>query len=130
MIAHGCTYYPLSIGDMLYRGDTCLACGKDRGGSPPVLPPPVLLAITPNNGPPGGGTSSVVQCQAGDTLADVTAVMYGATPGENLRGSNPTQRIVDSPPGAEGAVSVTAVTPRGTSNAVQFFYNAADEEAP
>jgi hypothetical protein len=96
---------------------------------PPVpLPPPFATDILPTTGPLSGGTPTVVLVQA-PGAADVTAVMYGSRPGTSVSASNPNQVRSTSPPGDddEGATLVTVVTPRGPSNAVQFYYQPAGE---
>lgn len=89
---------------------------------PPPPPPPAISSITPNNGPEGGGTSSAVLGAAGTDMRELTGITYGGEAGA-LGGGNITQRIAISPPG-NGLVNVTVTGPGGTSNPVQFQYNA------
>ena len=92
----------------------------------PLGPPPSIQSVLPGQGPAAGGTQTAVLC---DTPAeDATAVTFGGVPGTDFSVANPVQIRATSPPGPpDQLVDVLLLTPRGPSNAVQFYYLATEE---
>jgi len=80
---------------------------------PNVLPTDSVLDFTPGSGPEAGGTDVVV---TGEDFTNVTQVLFGSTPGTNVRVISTTQLIVTSPAGTgvapisveQGNTSVTS----------------------
>ena len=75
--------------------------------------PPLVSGVFPDTGVTTAGTTVTV---TGSSLAGVTAVYFGSTPGTGLNlASNDKSLTVVSPQGSPGTVDVTVVTANGTS---------------
>lgn len=83
------------------------------------LPPPILTSATPASGPTAGGTTVVL---TGSGLATATNVLFGGTPASSFTVVSDSQVNAIAPAGAAGTVSVTVVTPGGTSNGTGYTY--------
>lgn len=83
---------------------------------------PTLTGIAPAAGPTSGGTAVTL---FGQDLSGATAVEFGGTPGTDVSVSAAgTMVTVTSPPSISDGISVTVVTPSGTSNGEPFLFTA------
>lgn len=80
------------------------------------VPVPALSSVTPGQGPLYGGTNVTL---AGTHLTLTGTVVFGTTPASFAVLSDSTV-TADAPAGSAGPVTVTVVTPGGTSNAISF----------
>ncbi|MBO8194636.1 IPT/TIG domain-containing protein [Streptomyces oryzae] len=89
----------------------------------PTQSPPMLLAAVPNSGPTTGGNTVLL---IGMGLSNVTNVSFGGTPAIVLSQDFPLGLLVSvsAPAHAAGTVPVTVTTTAGTSNAVNYTYQA------
>ncbi len=78
---------------------------------------PTLTGLSPVSGSPGGGTTVKL---TGTNLYGAIQVDFGSSPA-TITSETSTSITVKTPPGS-GAVSVTAMTFAGTSNALTFTY--------
>ncbi|MFI8854781.1 IPT/TIG domain-containing protein [Streptomyces sp. NPDC053499] len=92
---------------------------------PPFPPqsPPLLLAAVPISGPTSGGNTVLL---IGMGLSNVTNVSFGGSPAIVLSQDFPLGLVVavSAPAHAPGTVPVTVTTSAGTSNAVNYTYQA------
>lgn len=84
-------------------------------------PAPTLSSLSPNNGTTAGGTSVTL---TGTNLSSTSAVSFGGTAATGIVNMSATQARCTSPAKSAGTYSVTATTPGGTSNGVNYTYNA------
>jgi len=84
-------------------------------------PLPTISSLSPNNGTTAGGTSVTL---TGTNLTSTTSVSFGGTAATGIVNVSGTQVRCTSPAHSAGTVSVTATTANGTSNGVNFTYNA------
>ena len=82
--------------------------------------PPAITNVSPTHGPAAGDTPITI---TGTNLTGATGVNFGNAPATNVQAVNATTVTAHSPAGA-GQVPVTVVTPGGTSNSVQYSYDA------
>ena len=80
-----------------------------------LQPPPAITSLAPATGPAAGGTVVTID---GHDLTGATAVDFGSTPAASFSVKSDTQIQAVAPPGAPGAVDVTATTVAGTTPAV------------
>jgi hypothetical protein len=80
---------------------------------------PSITSIGPNRGPLEGGTSVVI---TGANLTEATQVLFGTTAASSFSIDSATQITATAPAGTAGNVSITVVTPYGSSNAATFTY--------
>lgn len=80
------------------------------------LSQPTLTSLTPAQGPAGSGT---VVTLSGTNLTTATAVRFGTDLAQFVVVS-PTRIEAVAPPGTAGSVTVTVITPAGTSNGLPF----------
>ncbi len=86
-----------------------------------VTPAPTLSSIAPTSGTTAGGTACTL---TGTNLTGCSAVSFGGTAGTGIVVDSSTQVRVASPAKSAGTYSVTATTPGGTSNGVNYTYTA------
>lgn len=84
--------------------------------------PLTVTLLDPNHGPTTGGTTVTI---TGTGFTGATAVTFGGSPGASLSVASDTELTVRTPARVAGAVNVVVVTPRGSSTAVTFTYEAA-----
>ncbi|WP_405584205.1 beta strand repeat-containing protein [Streptomyces sp. NBC_01190] len=77
---------------------------------------PVLTSLIPNQGAAAGGT---IVTLTGTNLTGATAVLFGGVPAPFTAVSD-TQLVATAPAGAAGPVTVTVVTPGGTTGGLTF----------
>jgi len=82
---------------------------------------PTLSSINPTSGTTAGGTVCTL---TGTNLTGTTGVSFGGTAGTSIVNVSSTSVRATSPAKAAGTVSVTATTANGTSNGVNYTYNA------
>ncbi|GGO98874.1 IPT/TIG domain-containing protein [Wenjunlia tyrosinilytica] len=82
---------------------------------------PILLALVPSQGPTAGGNTVTI---IGIGLSGATSVLFGGTPAitytVQFDGA-----IIATVPAGTGTVPVTVTTPGGTSNSLNYTYQAA-----
>jgi len=82
---------------------------------------PTLSSISPTSGTTAGGTVCTL---TGTNLTGTTGVSFGGTAGTSIVNMSATQVRCTSPAKSAGTYPVTATTANGTSNGVNFTYNA------
>ena len=82
---------------------------------------PSLSAINPTSGTTAGGTACTL---TGANLTGCSAVSFGGTAATGISVVSSTQVRCTSPAKSAGTISVTATTSNGTSNGVNYTYNA------
>ncbi len=81
---------------------------------------PAITTLTPVKGPIAGGTTVTI---AGTNLEGASSVMFGSVAGTSVTVSPlGTSLTVKSPAEAAGTVSVTVITPGGTSNGLNYKF--------
>ncbi|UAK31851.1 IPT/TIG domain-containing protein [Nocardia asteroides] len=95
--------------------------GTSNGVSYTYLLVPGLDSVVPNSGPVEGGNTVVL---TGTDLTGVTSVLFGAVAASSFTILSGTQISAVVPAGT-GTVSVTVVSPSGTSNRVLYTYGGA-----
>ena len=95
------------------------AAGTASGVNFYFLPPPILTSAAPGSGPTTGGTTVVL---TGSGLATATNVLFGGTPANSFTVVSDSQINAVAPAKPAGTVSVTVVTPGGTSNGTGYTY--------
>ena len=83
-------------------------------------PAPTLSSISPSSGTTSGGTACTL---AGTNLTGCSAVSFGGTAATGIVVDSASQVRCTSPAKSAGTYSVTATTPGGTSNGVNFTYS-------
>jgi alpha-tubulin suppressor-like RCC1 family protein len=76
------------------------------------LPPPTVAKVKVNKGPASGGTTVTI---TGTALTGASAVSFGANAASSYAVDSATSITAVSPPGTSGAVDVSVTTPSGTS---------------
>jgi len=89
-----------------------------------LLPPPQLQSISPDNGPVSGGNTVTLTGTNFYTSSNSTQVYFGSTASFSVNCTSSTTCNVVVPSGS-GTVTVTVVTPGGSSNGLNFTYYAA-----
>ena len=82
------------------------------GGPTVTAAPPTVVAVHPDAGVLAGGTRLTVEAT---NLGDVSAVLFGGTPGTNVTVTSDSSLMVTAPPHPAGLVDVTVVTAGGPS---------------
>jgi alpha-tubulin suppressor-like RCC1 family protein len=75
-------------------------------------PPPSVSSVSPSSGPQQGATTVTI---AGANFAEASAVHFGASAASSFTVDSATSITAVSPPGTSGAVDVTVTTPVSTS---------------
>ena len=88
-------------------------------GTPPAAP--TLSSINPSSGTTAGGTACTL---TGTNLTGCSAVSFGGTAATGIVVDSSTQVRCTSPAKSAGTISVTATTGGGTSNGVNYTFNA------
>jgi alpha-tubulin suppressor-like RCC1 family protein len=78
------------------------------------LPPPTVTKVKANKGPASGGTSVTI---TGTALTGATAVSFGVNAASQFTINSATSITAISPPGTSGAVDVSVTTASGSSSA-------------
>lgn len=73
---------------------------------------PTITSMSPTQGATAGGYQVLI---SGSNLTDASSVTFGAKPAQAFTVVSPTTIVATVPPGSAGAVTVTIVTPLGTS---------------
>jgi hypothetical protein len=82
--------------------------------------PPTITSISPATGTAAGGTSVTI---TGTGLTGATGANFGTTPGSTFTVISDTAATVTTPAHAAGSVSVTIISPNGTSAGSPFVYS-------
>jgi IPT/TIG domain len=82
---------------------------------------PNVSSISPNAGPTSGGNAITIH---GSNLTGTTAVAFGTAAATNVTVVSDTELTATVPAHAAGLVSVTVTTPKGTSAAARYTYDA------
>jgi hypothetical protein len=82
---------------------------------------PTITTIAPTLGPTSGGTIVTI---TGTGFIGSTAVTFGGTPATTFTVNSATQITATAPAHAAGMIQVTVTGPTGTSNPVNFTYQA------
>jgi hypothetical protein len=93
------------------------------------IPRPEVTGVDPGNGPEAGGTRVTI---TGADFADASDVGFGDTSAEAMTVDSEAQITATSPSGY-GTVTVTVITPGGTSfvnSASQFTYDTPYDDVP
>lgn len=88
----------------------------------PILTQPILLAAVPGSGPTAGGNTVLL---IGLNIGGATSVTFGGTPA-TIVSQDPSGFLITvvAPPHAVGTVPVVVTTGAGTSNPVNYTYEA------
>ncbi len=95
--------------------------GASTAGTKDAFPylAPTITAISPANGSTAGGKTVTI---TGTNLGGTTVVLFGSTAAPSFTVNSETEITVVSPAESAGTVPVTATTPAGTSNSVNYKY--------
>jgi hypothetical protein len=104
-----------------YSGDAPSGASSASTTVTVTSPLPKVSSISPNAGPLAGGQTIAIH---GSNLTGATGVAFGTTAATNVTVVSDTELTATVPAHAAGAVNVTVTTPKGTSAAAHYTYDA------